>query len=82
MLHGSDFPVPVFGHWAWLQHFVGWQEFRRCERINNVIEKDYQLKRAMGFPDAVFTRVWDLMRINKNRASRFRGCPEARGISN
>jgi hypothetical protein len=82
MLHGSDFPVPVFGHWAWMQRFVGWDDFRRCERLNNVLEKDYQLKRAMGFPDAVFTRVWNLLRVDKNRASRIRGCPEARGISN
>ena len=79
MLHGSDFPVPVFGHWAWLQRFVDWKDFRRCERIENVLEKDYQLKKAMGFPDAVFTRVWDLI---KKPGLSVRGCPEARGISN
>jgi hypothetical protein len=82
ILHGSDFPVPVFGHWAWLQRFVGWKDFRQCERLNNVLEKDYQLKRAMGFPDEVFTRIWNILRVNKSRASRLRGCPEARGISN
>jgi hypothetical protein len=82
MLHGSDFPVPVFGHWAWLQRFIEWKDFRRCERLNNVLERDYQLKRAMGFSDAVFTRIWSILRTNKNRASRIRGCPEARGISN
>lgn len=61
MLHGSDFPVPVYGHWGWLQRFVGWKDFRRCERLNNVLEKDCQLKRAMGFPDAVFTRIRGLL---------------------
>jgi uncharacterized protein len=79
MLHGSDFPVPVFGHWAWLQRFVTWKDFRRCERISNVLEKDYQLKKAMGFPDEVFTRVWGLI---KKPGLSVRGCPEARGISN
>lgn len=79
MLHGSDFPVPVFGHWAWLQRFIGWKDFRRCERIGNVLEKDYQLKRAMGFPNEVFTRVWQLI---KKPGLSVRGCPEARGISN
>ncbi len=79
ILHGSDFPVPVFGHWAWLQRFVGWKDFRRCERIENVLEKDYQLKKAMGFPEAAFTRFWSLI---KKPGLSVRGCPEARGISN
>ena len=79
MLHGSDFPVPVFGHWAWMQRFIDWRDFRRCERIGNVLEKDYQLKLAMGFPPEVFTRVWDLI---KKPGLSVRGCPEARGISN
>jgi len=62
MLHGSDFPVPVFGHWAWLKRFVTWQDFRRCERLSNIIEKDFQLKRAMGFPAETFTRIHQLLR--------------------
>jgi uncharacterized protein len=62
LLHGSDYPVPVFGHWAWAQRFVDWESFRDCECISNVLEKDYQLKRAMGFPPEHFTRVYSLMR--------------------
>ena len=62
LVHGSDFPVPVFGHWAWLQRFIGWENFRRCERIGNVLEKDFQLKRAMGFPAEHFTRITSLLR--------------------
>lgn len=62
LIHGSDFPVPVYGHWAWLQRFVGWRDFRRCERITNVIEKDYQMKVAMGFPPDHFTRAGTLLR--------------------
>ena len=62
LVHGSDYPVPVFGHWAWLQRFVQWKDFRACERIENVLEKDYQLKRAMGFPREHFTRIYSLLR--------------------
>ena len=29
MVHGSDYPVPVFGHWAWMQGFVDWQRSQR-----------------------------------------------------
>jgi uncharacterized protein len=62
IVHGSDYPVPVFGHWAWLRGLIDWETFRRCEAIPNVIERDYQIKRAIGFTDEVFTRVAGLMR--------------------
>ncbi len=62
ILHGSDYPVPVLGHWAWLRGLVDWPTFRRWEKHPNVLERDYQLKRAMGFPDEVFTRVGQLLR--------------------
>ena len=62
LLHGSDYPVPVFGHWAWMQRFVNWKNFRRCEGIRNVLEKDCQLKRAMGFLPEHFTRIYSLLR--------------------
>src|SRR5260221_8070757 len=44
MVHGSDYPVPVHGHWAWMRGFVNWPTFRRWERHPNVLERDYQLK--------------------------------------
>ena len=62
MVHGSDYPVPVFGHWAWLQGFVDWKAFRQWERQPNVLERDYQLKRAMGFPPETFTRISRMLR--------------------
>lgn len=62
MVHGSDFPVPVHGHFAWIKGYVDWQTFRRWERHPNILERDYQLKRAMGFPPETFTRIWDLLR--------------------
>lgn len=62
MIHGSDYPVPVFGHWAWLQGFVDWKSFRQCEQIPSVLERDYQLKRAMGFPPETFSRITRLLR--------------------
>jgi uncharacterized protein len=62
MVHGSDYPVPVFGHWAWMQGFVDWPTFRKWESQPNVLERDYQLKRAMGFPPETFTRINELLR--------------------
>ena len=62
ILHGSDFPVPVHGHWSWLRGFIKWREFRQWENNPNILERDYQLKRAMGFPPETFTRIWSLLR--------------------
>jgi predicted TIM-barrel fold metal-dependent hydrolase len=63
MLHGSDLPVPVMGHWAWMRGLVDWPTFRRWQTQPNLLERDYQLKRAIGFPDETFTRVRALLRI-------------------
>lgn len=62
MVHGSDFPVPVNGHFAWLHGLISWLEFRRCQRNPNILERDYQLKLAMGFPPESFTRIGRLLR--------------------
>jgi len=62
MVHGSDYPVPVNGHFAWAGGFVGWSDFRRCQKITNVLERDFQLKLAMGFPPEYFSRIGSLLR--------------------
>ena len=63
IIHGSDFPVPVYGHFPWLRGFVDWESFRRWQRHPNVLERDFQLKKAMGFPPETFTRIWSLLRL-------------------
>jgi predicted TIM-barrel fold metal-dependent hydrolase len=62
MVHGSDYPVPVNGHFAWGGGFVSWTDFRRCQRIKNILERDYQLKLAMRFPPEHFSRINSLLR--------------------
>jgi predicted TIM-barrel fold metal-dependent hydrolase len=67
MIHGSDYPVPVNGLWAWLRGFIDWPDYRAAAREPNIIERDYQLKVAMGFPPEVFTRGWDLLRLGPGK---------------
>ncbi len=69
IVHGSDYPVPVHGHFAWMRGFVGWQSFRRWERQSNILERDYRLKLAMGFPVESFTRIRKLLRLPQTRAA-------------
>lgn len=69
LLHGSDFPVPCNGLWAALRRFLPWKAYRRWQRQPNVLERDYQLKVAMGFPEEHFTKVWSLMRLGTASSS-------------
>ncbi|MDD2711272.1 MAG: amidohydrolase family protein [Verrucomicrobiae bacterium] len=70
LVHGSDFPVPIFGHWSWARGLVDWKSFRRWEQHPNPLERDYQLKRAMGFPDAVFNRIHSILRKSACESNR------------
>ena len=67
ILHGSDYPVPVQGRYAWLRGFLGWKDYRRCQNLSNVLERDYQLKLAMGFASPSFTKAWSLLRLPRTR---------------
>lgn len=62
MIHGSDFPVLIYGHWAWMRGLIDWQTFRRWQNQPNVLERDYQIKKAIGFPEETFTRINNLLR--------------------
>lgn len=62
ILHGSDFPVPVNGLWAWMRGFVSWKDYRAAQNNPNIIERDYQLKLAMGFAPESFTTISKLLR--------------------
>lgn len=79
IIHGSDFPVPVYGHFPWLRGFIDWTSFRRWERHPNVLERDYQLKKAMGFAAETFTRVWKLLRVYKKTGLVSQGVTEKPG---
>lgn len=62
-VHGSDFPVPVNGLWAWMRGFLSWKAYREAQRTDNILERDYQLKVAMGFKPESFTRIVKLLRL-------------------
>ena len=63
ILHGTDFPVPVLGHRMWLQRWIDWATFRRCQGIANPLERDWEFKRALGFTDEIATRPARLLRL-------------------
>jgi predicted TIM-barrel fold metal-dependent hydrolase len=62
ILHGSDVPVPVSGALAWACGILPWSTWRATAAIANPIERDAQLKAAMGFGPGTFTRLAGLLR--------------------
>lgn len=65
IVFGTDFPVPVTGYWARLRGFINKETQKKWDKHPNVLERDYQLKKAMGFPTESFTRIWKLLRLPK-----------------
>ena len=63
LVHGSDFPVPVFGVWAWMRGHIDWKTCSRWQRHPNLLERDLRLKMAIGLPRESFTRGWKLLRL-------------------
>lgn len=54
-LHGSDFPVP--SNAFWYMRRLGPRRVAALERIRNRMQRDIELKRALGYPDEVLTRA-------------------------
>ena len=61
IIHGSDYPIPVGGFGPWRIGSLGWRDWRRARREANSLQRDYILKRAIGFPEDTFTRLSALL---------------------
>ena len=69
IIHGSDVPVPVSGALMWAFGALGWREWRSTAGVRNPIERDAQIKRAVGFGEGTFTRLGKLLRQTSNVVS-------------
>ncbi|HET6371039.1 MAG TPA: amidohydrolase family protein [Nitrospiria bacterium] len=52
LVHGSDYPLPV-SPWPFFGR-IPLKEARRLSKIRSPIDRDLLIKKALGFPDAVF----------------------------
>ena len=66
ILHGSDFPVPALGHRLRLHGWINRETFHRVKKIANPLERDWQFKVALGFPEESRTRVTNILRMPKS----------------
>lgn len=61
IVHGSDYPVPVSGIGPWLCGQLALADHRLINKSNNILQRDYLLKRAIGFESETFTRMDQLL---------------------
>ncbi|HVJ45588.1 MAG TPA: amidohydrolase family protein [Luteolibacter sp.] len=61
-IHGSDFPVPVGTWYPRMRGLIDGPSRAKAAATSNLIERDWLLKRAMGFEDEHFTRLSDILR--------------------
>lgn len=60
MIYGSDIPIPISGLWPRIRRITPWSS-RSFDKLPNMLERDYRIKVAMGFPAESFTRLSGLL---------------------
>ena len=61
IIHGSDYPVPASGLMCRLKGFLPKEDYKKWKNHPNILEQDYQFKRAMGFDEDTCTRMDQLL---------------------
>ena len=62
ILCGSDYPVLTTAFWSRLKGWISKPAYHHIRSLRNPLEKKFQLTKALGFPDQVFTDFWQLGR--------------------
>ncbi|MEO1856026.1 MAG: amidohydrolase family protein [Rubritalea sp.] len=61
IIHGSDYPMPVSGVGPWLCGKLKFSEHWKISKSKNILQRDYLLKKAIGFEADTFTRMETLL---------------------
>ncbi|HXM03691.1 MAG TPA: amidohydrolase family protein [Chthoniobacterales bacterium] len=62
ILHGSDYPVVTSVLWSHLARWISADEAKRLWKIRNPLQRKLELTQVLGFPDATFAGVYDVLR--------------------
>lgn len=60
-LFGTDWPVP--SNAVYYVGRLGWSTVRRLNREGNLLQRDLEIKRALGFPEATLARAASVLRL-------------------
>ena len=62
ILYGSDYPVVTSVFWSRAFQWISPQEAKRLWEIRNPLERKLELTRLLGFPDTIFSGVYQVLR--------------------
>jgi predicted TIM-barrel fold metal-dependent hydrolase len=61
-IHGSDYPVPVGARYTRMRGLIDGKSRAGAAKIENLLERDFFLKQAIGFDESHFTRLGEILR--------------------
>jgi uncharacterized protein len=62
ILYGSDYPVVTSVFWSRVFRWISPREAERLWKIRNPLQRKLELTRVLGFPDTIFSGVYDVLR--------------------
>jgi hypothetical protein len=62
ILYGSDYPVVTSVFWSCALQWISRREADRLWKIRNPLQRKLELTRVLGFPDTIFSQVYDVLR--------------------
>lgn len=62
-IHGSDFPV--FPYESIFIPEIGIKKAMELKKIRNIVEREIELKKALGFPDEIFERGYSVLGLKQ-----------------
>ena len=62
ILYGSDYPVVTSVFWSRTFRWISPSEADRLWKIRNPLERRLEFTRVLGFPDTIFSGVYDVLR--------------------
>lgn len=63
ILYGSDYPVVTSVFWARAFQWISPSEADRLWKIRNPLQRRLEFTRVLGFPDTIFSGVYDVLRL-------------------
>jgi len=62
ILYGSDYPVVTSVFWSRAFQWISPHEAKRLWKIRNPLQQKIELTRVLGFPDTIFSGVYEVLR--------------------
>lgn len=63
ILHGSDLPIGISSLWVRWRGLITGAAHQSCRAEQNLLERDVQIKKALGFGDETFTLLGQLLNL-------------------